>query len=178
MGALTEIEIFDRMVTSLRSAIDTSDAMARSPLRGWLYDKLRRDLRLIDGCCRQAATWRSDARWLPIGVLMTECHKRSGDWLRGIQQPDGSRVKVADGEMNPMFQGLANCLRGVLALAIRTRDERTGVAGPILAPVMPGPIRTQGRQVQVKMPTGESVTEAGIIIPNGARVQVNDSAGL
>lgn len=82
MGALTEREIFDRMSASFRIAAECCDKLVVAPAAGPVYDELRQHLRLIEGCCRQAAHWREDARWLPLGLEMAEAHRRAGEWLR------------------------------------------------------------------------------------------------
>ena len=83
MSDLTEIEILDRMRSSLREAIQCANILASSPRKGPTYNKLREHLGLVEGCCRQMSAWREDTRWLPIGRLMAECHQKAGNWLRG-----------------------------------------------------------------------------------------------
>ena len=82
MSALTEIEIFDRMRESLRIAAECAEALAIEDVRGREYTVLREHLKLIEGCCIQAANWREDTRWLPLGRLVAECHQKAGNWLR------------------------------------------------------------------------------------------------
>ena len=141
MGALTEIEIFDCMTSNLKLAIEACDALARIPLKGATYDKLRKTLRLIEGTCKQAAAWREDTRWLPLGMQMGRVHQMAGDWLRGIKMPDGTRVKITDGELHPCFVKLAENLRGLLKIAENYRTKATGRRGMILPAVGQGPHR-------------------------------------
>src|SRR5580692_11390803 len=103
MGALTEREIFDRLSCSFRVAAECSDALAVLPLKGPTYVRLRTELRLIEGCCRQASAWREDTRWLTIGLKMAEVHKRAGGWLRGPKAPNGVHMKIAGEHLHPLF---------------------------------------------------------------------------
>jgi hypothetical protein len=73
MGALTEPEIFDCLRTNFRLAANLCVELATKPRKGPNYNKLREALKLIEGAARQAAYWRSDARWLQIGLQMAEC---------------------------------------------------------------------------------------------------------
>lgn len=164
MGALTEAEIFDQMETSFRLAIELCGALAVLPLKGEAYDKFRRQLRLIEGCCKQANTWREDTRWLLFIRLMGETHQRAGDWLRGIKQPDGTRVKIAEGELHPAFVMLAVNLRALHECAAGIRDKATGRSGMILPDEMPGPHRDT-------RPVGWNRSGAGILIPSGVAAQ-------
>jgi hypothetical protein len=141
MGALTEIEIFDCLVTNFRLAAEDADALAVLPFKGECYDRFRRELQLIEGACRQASAWREDTRWLPIGLMIAEVHTRAGDWLRGIKMPDGTRVKVANGQLHPLFVKLAENLRNLHAAAVRTRDAATGKRGAILPAMQKAPHR-------------------------------------
>lgn len=171
MGALTEIEIFDRMDTSLCKAVDHCESLAVIPLKGLTYDALRKELRLIEGCCKQAGVWRDDSRWFPIGLLMAECHKRAGDWLRGIPIPrseGGGRIKLADGEIHPAFKMLADNLRAIRLVVVQTKNKATGRVGMILPEMQKPPTRTQGRQMGWVPPS--QVSAGGIIIPDGARL--------
>jgi hypothetical protein len=166
MGVLTEVEIFDCLATNFRLAIEACEALAKRPVGGIKYDELRKALRLIEGCCKQGTVWREDTRWLKFGVMMAECHKRAGDWLRGIKMPDGTRVKIADGQLHPAFKMLADNLRGLMALAERTRTMRTNRVGMILPEVLPGPHRDT-RPVGFRKTVPPPMSKGGIIIPDG-----------
>ena len=124
MGALSEIEIFDRMEQSLKEAADLSDRLAVVNLKGPLYHQLREHLSLIEGCARQAAAWRADARWLRIGMIAHECHERAGGWLRGYKKDDGTRVSYNMTHKNKMFVMLAINLRVSLRLQKPIKPER------------------------------------------------------
>jgi hypothetical protein len=140
MAQLTEIEIFDCLKTNLRLAAQSCDTLAVSPRKGPTYVKLRKELQLAEGACRQVAYWRGgDARWLKIGMFMAEAHKRAGGWLRGIKQPDGTTMKVAPGHMHPLFVKLAENLRAAYVKAEEFRTKRTNRIGPILPIVQPPP---------------------------------------
>jgi hypothetical protein len=167
MGALTEVEIFDRMIGSLRGAISACVELATNPVKGPTYAKLRTELKFVEGCCRQASVWREDTRWLDIGLTMSEAHKRAGNWLRGFKSPYYGNVKLADKHSHPLFLKLADNLRGVEVVAVRTRNNRTGRAGMIL-PIMPSnsslPHR-QNRPVQTLLPPGLAVRSSGLVVP-------------
>lgn len=161
MGALTETEIFDCLKANFRLAAQCCDDLARLPKKGETYRKLRDALRLIEGASKQAAAWRQDARWYRIAFYMGEAHKKAGDWLRGLKMTDGSRVKIADGHLHPLFVGLADNLRKGYALAERYRTGATGKAGAILPNALPGPHRDT-RPVHI---SGYHVAPSGLIVP-------------
>ncbi len=165
MGQLTEAEIFDCLKSNLRLAAQSCDQLAVLPRKGPTYAKLRQQLRLVEGACRQAAFWRGgDARWLKIGLCMAEAHKRAGDWLRGVKGPDGKRVMVAPGQIHPLFTKLADNLRAAYAAAERYRTQRTNKIGPIL------PIPGQAPHRDTR-PSGYNRSSGGILMPSGGAVQ-------
>jgi hypothetical protein len=163
MGALTETEIFDQMETSFRLAIEAAEHLATLPLKGLNYDKLRRNLRLIEGCCKQANTWREDARSLVFINLTSKCHQRAGDWLRGIKQEDGTRRKLADGIIHLAFEMLADNLLALHQLAIKIRPERTNKLGMILPPTLPARPWATGATTAVNRPQDVVAAVAGAI---------------
>ena len=165
MGALTEVEIFDCLTTNLKLAAELCDDLARIPLRGATYRKYCATLKLIEGACKQASTWREDTRWLPIGRMMAECHQRAGDWLRGFKMPDGTRVKIAEGTLHPCFEKLASTLRGLILVVEKTRHERTNRSGMILPETARAPHRDT-RPVGFRRP--DHVSPGGIILPASA----------
>ena len=132
MGAITEQEIFSCMSENLRTAIDACELLAVTPLKGPVYDRLRKALKLVEGSCRQASAWREDTRWLPIGLMMEDCHKRAGEWLRGVRQEDGTRRPIPHGEKHPLFVKLAENLRILLSISDDLRVKKTGIRGMIL----------------------------------------------
>ncbi len=161
MGALTEVEIFDCLTTNLRSAAGHARDLARLPQKGPSYVALRNELALIEGACRQAAYWRGgDARWLRLGLMMAEAHRKAGYWLRTCRAVD-SITQV----MHPQFERLALNLEQLLALALQLKNGATGRTGPILPEVGRD---TSGRvkPVTVKLP----VSPGGVIIPAGVSV--------
>lgn len=162
MGALTEVEIFSRMKESFGFAIEAAEHLARYPLKGLNYDKLRKNLRLIEGCCKQANTWREDTRWLVFIQLTSECHQRAGDWLRGLKQ-NGIRIKIADGELHPAFVMLAENLRAMEQAAEQIKTKRTNRVGMILPEPLAAPHRDT-RPVGFRRPSG-------LIVPGSAMVQ-------
>lgn len=164
MGALTEREIFDCLASNLAEAVTHCEALARIPKKGPTYNRLRNNLKLIEGCCRQAAYWRSgDARWLKLGLLMSEAHKRAGTWLRSYVAP--ASINEA---LHPSFCWLADRLRELQRVAETLRTHATGRAeGPILPRPLPGPHRDT-KPVGYRVNPGERLTRGGVIIPAGA----------
>lgn len=163
MGALTETEIFDCLATNLKLAAEHADALAVTPLKGPVYDKLRHELQLIEGACRQASVWREDTRWLPIGKMMAEAHQKAGGWLRGYKVM-GTRIKFSEGEENKLFRLLAANLRALLDAVERLRTRPTGRTGMILPDVLPGPHRDT-------RPEGWTPNRRGLIVPSSVAVQ-------
>jgi hypothetical protein len=159
MSQLTETEIFDCLKTNLRLAAQNCDKLAVSPRKGRIYQQLRDELRLIEGACRQAAYWRGDARWLRIGLYMAEVHKRAGDWLRGIKQIDGKRVKIAPGQLHPLFQKLAENLRAAYVKADDFQNKRTDRVGLILPKPQPP------REHRDTRPVGYTQSAGGVYVP-------------
>lgn len=131
MSDLTEQEVIDRMITSLREAMDASKALAIESRKGANYNKLREHLGLIEGCCKQLAAFREDSRYLNLGLVMEECHKRAGSWLRGYRE-NGVRIMIAPGELNQMFVRLYINLEGILKGVDDMFKAKTGMRGPIL----------------------------------------------
>lgn len=151
MSDLTEIEIFDRLVSSFREAAEHCEALALQVNRtkGQRYSKLREHLMLIEGGARQAAMWRDDWRWLQIGQFAAECHKKCGDWLRFKTR-------------GPMFQKCAENMRMMQRAAEEMRDRATGIRGSI-RPETPA-YAPENRSVQV-------ITPGGLILPAGTSLQ-------
>lgn len=157
MSILTELEIYDRLMQSFRAAEDHCRALAKQEnrIKGQHYNRLRTHLGLIEGCCRQAAQWREDYRWLKIGQYAAECHKRCGGWLRHRDPPK-------------YFNLLADNMQMMLKATQEMKDRATGKMGAIL-PEMPK-YEPENRQVHVSTPR-EPRTAGGIIIPQGVALQ-------
>lgn len=161
MGGLSEQEIFECLRSNLKLAAEHSDLLATLPLKGQNYFKLRAELHLIEGAARQAAAWRGDSRWLYVAQMMSGCHQRAGGWLRGIPQPDGSKMKIAPGQLHPLFVKLSESLRTILQIAETMQSKATGVRGPILPETPEGPHRDT-------RPVGWTPSAGGILIPSAA----------
>lgn len=164
MGRLTEIEIFDCLVSNLKAAASDADALSTVPLKGETYDRFRRELSLIEGACRQASVWREDTRWLEIGLMMAEVHRRCGDWLRGIKAPDGTRVKIRNGELHPLFVKVAENLRGFQAKVEALRTRATHRNGMIL-PVTLAAAHRDTRPVGWSPSLVPALSPGGVILP-------------
>ncbi len=140
-----EQEVMDRLRTSLMDAMEACKELAVYSRKGQPYDTLRKNLELAEGCCRQRGAFRGDSRWLPIGRVLGEAHKRSGDWLRGWKDPiTGARVMTAPGRVNKLFLMLAANLISIYEGADRLATSRTNTLGPIL-PDLPNETRRIGR---------------------------------
>src|SRR5262249_4810518 len=103
---LHEPDILDRLRSALRDAIDDCKQLSVASYRGQHYDRLRNNLALIEGCCRQMAVYRDDTRWLPFGVMCANIHQRAGDWLRGYVE-NGVIVIWSPGHINRAFIKIA-----------------------------------------------------------------------
>ncbi len=161
MSDLSETEIIDRLQTSLKDAIDAAHDLAILSAKGPSYNKLRENLGLVEGACRQLSVWREDTRWLKIGMMMAECHQRAGGWLRGYKDPvTGVRHHYNLEKQNPLFAMLAANLAGVYAAAEELRTAKTGRLGMIL-PDAPHIGRRVGAPVQVLLPS----KPRGLIVP-------------
>lgn len=163
MGRLTESEIFDCLSTNFRLAAEHCDDLAILPAKGPTYKKLREELRLIEGACRQASAFREDARFLSIGMQCGHVHKVAGDWLRGMKMPDGSRRMIRPGELHPLFLKLAEVMCAGHRKAEEVRHKATGRVGMILPKVQRAPHRDT-------RPVGYRATPGGIIVPDGVRL--------
>lgn len=154
VASLTEREIFDFMTENFRLAAEECENLAKLPVKGPTYNSFRHRIGKLEGACRQAAYWREDARWLPLGVKLEQCHQRAGDWLRRRSAPQ-------------LFIMLAELLRLAHKGAEECRTRATGKLGPVLPLAMPGPHR-EHRPVYVN---NNPVTAGGIIIPQGVAIQ-------
>lgn len=140
MSDLTENEVFDALTGNLRDAAANCDLLARLPAKGPTYRKLRTNLGLIEGACRQMGFFRLDMRYQALGLKAAECHKRAGDWLRQDRA-----------DVTALFTQLADVMRKLANDVDRLRHGRTGRRGPILVKPLEGPHRDT-RPVPVSMP--------------------------
>ena len=148
MSYLTEVEIFDRMKASLRTAIEACEQLAIEPYKGPMYLHFREHMKLVDGCCRQASAWREDTRWLNIANLIFKSRTMAGNWLRGeevVRKPDGGSA-VMFARLNAphaykCFTTLAQNLKQIELMADKTKNEATGVRGAILPTPLADPNR-------------------------------------
>jgi len=162
MSDLTEVEIFDCLTSNLKLAATLCVDLAKYPAKGHNYKKFREALKLVEGSCRQASAWREDTRWLTIGLMMAESHKRAGNWLRGAKKPDGTKVIIPEGQLQPMFIKLGMNLLDILEKTVPAlQHKRTNRRGMIL-PETPTAPRNVSRV---------SMSKGGIIIPDGVTVQ-------
>lgn len=147
MSTLTEVEIWDRLRTSLRSAIDLCGKLATVPAQGPNYRKLVEELGLIEGASRQIGAFRFDMRFNLFGYEMSRFHQRIGDVVRSR----GARE---------IFLHMAKMMQGAMDQVEKMRAAKTGRRGPILPLAKAAPHRDT-RPVYVK---GMS----GLIVPSSA----------
>lgn len=153
------------MAGCLKDAISCCVQLSKSQRRGALYDKLRKNLILAGGCCRQAAYWRSDARWLQWDEMLAECHKKAGDWLRGHKDPySGARTMLAPKQINQLFFMLAQALANAHNKVIDLRDKKPHKMGLILPIPKPEP-GVRHRPQRVMLPPGMTKTKSGLLVP-------------
>ena len=157
-GNVAEREILSLLKETFLRSAEHCDKLAVLPARGPTYRKLRTDLATCENCCRQVAWYRQDARWLRIGLMMEEAHKRAGGWLRDRTMPRTENSNLA----HPLFLRLADNLRFGAKRAEELETMATGRLGMILPKPLRGPTRTEGRLVQVPR-----MTPGGIILPPG-----------
>lgn len=121
---LTEGEILDRFEQALGEADRACQTLERNAdeeylaLRGMHYAALKRALGQLEGCARQMAAWRSDTRWLRVGVLYARI-------TRSIQQKFVAQQWKWFGAVRPAFE------RGRKEMDI-LRHGRVGKVGAIL----------------------------------------------
>lgn len=145
-SGLTEVEIFSLLAHNLRSVADKCQVLAWHPRRGHVYLAFIRECNEIEGCCRQAAAHREDARWLAIGMQISEARKRAGWWIRGLPSRDGRSAA------HRLFLGLAEALKRMAYDCDRLRTMATGKLGLILPEIPEGPHRDT-RPVSVLLPS-------------------------
>ena len=156
MSGRTEAEVFSFLTENFRLAAERCEKLAWDPYRGFVYNSFVKELKGIEGACIQACDHRADSRWLRIGMLMAEAHRRAGHWMRN------SRTKAERKIADARFKMLAENLRMFAREAEDLRDKATGRVGMILPEPLPGPHRDT-RPIQV-------ITPGGIVIPAGASV--------
>jgi hypothetical protein len=154
------------MADSLGKAIHHCEDLAVHPLKGPIYHQYRTELKLVEGCCRQASAWREDTRWLPIGLMMSKCHNMAGEWLRGVQDPvTKRRTPIPEGQKHPLFVKLAENLRALLVQVEKLRTGATGKMGMILPVTAPAPFRDTRQHRVAALPPGMTQRPSGLIVP-------------
>lgn len=124
MSDLSEAEIIDRHIQSLGEARSACIELGRNAdpdyiaVRGPHYKKLKEALDLLEGSARQMCAWRSDTRWLPLGIHYAKVMRSVQKWF--VKQQWAKFRLLA-----PMFE---NGLRQMQDL----KDRKTGRRGSIL----------------------------------------------
>lgn len=145
--ATSELELFDRLGSSFKAAAEYCDQLASAPKKGPIYYRLREELRLIEGACRQVGCYREDMRWMKVGLDAHKCHENAGDWLRSFAPAK-------------YFTALAVTMRKLHAATEKLRHNRTGRTGMILP-------KAQHLHRDTR-PVGWTASQAGILLPPGA----------
>lgn len=121
---LTEADILDRYEQSLGEADRACQQLGRNAdpeylaLRSPDYLSLQDSLKLLEGCCRQMSAFRSDARWIKLGVMYARA-------MRIVRSLFEKQKWQSFREIRPLF-------RNGLVIMEDLRDKRTGKAGPVL----------------------------------------------
>lgn len=124
MSDLTESEIISCHLQALHDAKGACELLGKNAMEGYLaprghhYGVLKEALELLEGSARQMSHYRSDARWLKLGILYAR--------LMQLAQAKfvGQKWKAFH-EMRPFFD---NALRNMDELC----NKKTGRIGSIL----------------------------------------------
>jgi hypothetical protein len=128
MSSLTEKEVLDRHVQALGEAHRACQALGRNANneylapRGQDYGELREALEALEGSARQMSHFRSDARWIRLGVLYAKV-MRTAQASFVAATIDYRRWNDFN-KLMPLFVNGKRQLHDLQA--------RTGVTGPIL----------------------------------------------
>lgn len=155
MSALTETEIFDKMVDGFAEAAALCEKMAASPFKGASYRRLIVVCTEVEGACRQAGHWRENYHWFSLGLEVHELQDRMGNWLRALYPK--ARAKQ-------LFAMAAVAMRRLEKLALLKKAQKHNQRGAIL-PIAPAdPLRQRAMQVP-------RMTPGGIVVPAGVSLQ-------
>ena len=152
---LTQLEIFDCMLTHFGEAASLCEKMAKSPLRGKNYKRLIEVTKLIEGCCRQAGHWRENHEWFILGRDVHRLQIMYGNWIRAKHRGEAAKT---------LFSKAADTMKRLRHLADAKKNAAHGRVGMILPVAGPGPLRQRAVQVP-------RMTPGGIILPEGASLQ-------
>lgn len=157
MPNLSENEIFDCLMTNFRLAGENCIILSDMKGKGKHYTELRKQLKLIEGCCTQISRLRLDYRWLPIGNQIGKAIDLSGSWIRKYRYKD-------DKFLYELFMGLAEFMAFGYSFTKSLKDEKTNTSNPILPEYMD--TSTPRSQSSTSM----RISHGGIIIPDGCSV--------
>jgi hypothetical protein len=153
----SEAELFGQLKEELRQAAEECDKIAVHPFRGFIYDSMRKRLKIIERLCNEIGKYRDgDCRWFPLGMLMNQVHEKAGYWLRHTSSKDAKAKAI------PLFQKLAENLRALQKQAHELEFKATGIIGSILPKPKKLP-KTSTRVHGVRRPSG-------LVIPEGVKV--------
>ena len=152
--ALSETEIFSLMAERLKLAAECADKLAVSPKQGPTFHALRGYLKEIEGCCRQAAYWREDSRWLPVGLEMEKAHQLARRW-------------IAEHYSRKLFTMLATKLRELEKIAADLRDKAPPKLGLILPDMIPDPTPRPAQVMTPRQSPKLIKRKPSLILPSG-----------
>ena len=124
MSGLTEQEISGKHIQSLKEGKQACELLARNQdpdkvaPRGHIYGNLQRSLKALEGSCRQLAHFRSDARWIKLGVLYARA-------MRVAQAKMAAEDWAAFGKLGALFE------QGLVRMD-ELANRKTGKVGSIL----------------------------------------------
>lgn len=157
MVNLAENEIFDCLMSNLRSASENCIRLSNHPSNGKRYSDLQKELVLIEGCYRQLSVKRMDTRYLDVCHQAGKASLLVGGWIRKYRY-------INDKFLKELFVKLAEFLAFAYSFSKKIKDERTGLFGAVLPEGMTSNTIKSRNEVAMR------ISHGGIIIPNGCSV--------
>ena len=139
-GWLTEAGSTDLGRSSMLAAASDCSLLQTLPAQGATFVRLRENLKLAEGACRQMGHWREDSRWIYLAPQLENLHQMA-------------RVMIVSHYARQLFTKLEITLRKIVSAADDLENKKTGKVGMILPDTSHGPHRDT-RPVQVKSPGG------------------------
>ena len=127
-GWLTEAEIKDMWRSSMLAAASDCSLLQTLPAQGATFVRLRENLKLAEGACRQMGHWREDSRWIYLAPQLENLHQMA-------------RMMIVSHYARQLFTKLEITLRKIVAGAHDLETKKTGKVGMILPDTSRGPHR-------------------------------------
>ena len=137
-GMLTEVEIRGCWRQNMLEAASCCSLLQTLPAQGATFVRLRENLKLAEGACRQMGHWREDSRWLYLAPQLENLHQMA-------------RVMIVSHYARQLFTKLEITLRKIVQAADDLENKATGKVGMILPDTSRGPHRDT-RPVSVIIP--------------------------